>query len=197
MSNPVDRLIHAFGKLPGVGEKTAARLVFFLLRAPKAAAKELSEALKDLHEKIKLCSLCCNVTNSDPCRICTDPRRDAHLICVVEEPSDVAAIEKTAAYRGLYHVLHGALSPLEGIGPGDLKIQELLRRLQDSQAKEIILATNANVEGDATSLYLVRLLRPIGLCLSRLGMGVPVGGQLEYLDPSTLSKALEERREII
>lgn len=196
MSNPVDRLIHAFSKLPGVGEKTAARLVFFLLRAPKNISKELSESLKDLHEKMRLCSLCCNVTSADPCRLCNDPRRDPHLICVVEEPSDVAAIEKTAAYRGHYHVLHGALSPLEGIGPNDIKIQALLLRLQDSQAKEIILATNANVEGDATSLYLVRLLKPIGLRLTRLASGVPVGGQLEYLDPSTLSKALEERREI-
>lgn len=196
MSSPIDKLIHAFGKLPGVGEKTAARLVFFLLRAPKQISKDLSLALKELHEKVNLCSFCCNVTEKDPCRFCSDSRRDRNIICVVEEPSDVAAIEKTAAYNGLYHVLHGALSPLEGIGPEDLKVQELLKRLQESAPKEIILATDSNVEGDATSLYLTHLLKPLSFRITRLASGIPVGGELEYLDSSTLSKALEDRREM-
>ncbi|MBI4124419.1 MAG: recombination protein RecR [Deltaproteobacteria bacterium] len=196
MSRPVEKLIQAFAKLPGVGEKTATRFVFFLLRADKQIAGDLGEALKELHEKIKLCSICCNITDRDPCRTCSDPRREAHLLCVVEEPSDVTAIEKTGSYRGWYHVLHGAISPLDGIGPDDLKIRELLERLKDARAKEIILATNANVEGDATSLYLTQLLRPLGLRLSRLSLGLPVGSELEYIDPSTLARALEDRREI-
>lgn len=196
MSLAVEKLVQAFARLPGVGEKTAARFVFFLLRAPKQIAKDLGVALKDLHENVKLCSSCCNITDQDPCRICSDPRRDPHLLCVVEEPSDLAAIEKTGSYRGRYHVLHGAISPLDGIDPDDLKIKELLERLKDARAKEIILATNANVEGDATSLYLTQLLRPLGLRLSRLSLGLPVGSELEYIDASTLSRALEDRREI-
>lgn len=196
MSPPVERLIQAFAKLPGVGEKTATRFVFYLLRASRQIAKDLSEALHQLHEKVKLCSTCCNIADQDPCRVCSDPRRDSGVICVVQEPSDLSAIEKTDSYRGHYHVLHGALSPLEGIGPEDLKFKELLVRLKDSVAKEIILATDANVEGDATSLYLAGLLKPLGLRISRLALGMPVGGELDYLDPSTLAKALEERREM-
>ncbi|OGQ04577.1 MAG: recombination protein RecR [Deltaproteobacteria bacterium RIFCSPLOWO2_01_44_7] len=196
MTSPIDKLVHALGKLPGVGERTATRLAFFLLRAPKQIAKDLSEALKELHDKVKLCSVCCNIADKDPCRFCSGGRRDQNLICVVEEPSDVSAIEKTGAFRGVYHVLHGALSPLDGIGPEDLKVQELLNRLKDSHPKEIILATNANVEGDATSLYLARLLKPLGVRITRLASGIPVGGELEYLDASTLSKALEDRREM-
>lgn len=197
MNKPVERLIQAFAKLPGVGEKTATRFVFYLLRTPKQIAKDLSEALHQLHEKVKLCSTCCNITDQDPCRICSDPRRDSGVICVVQEPSDLSAIEKTGSYRGHYHVLHGALSPLEGIGPEDLKVKELLARLKDCAAKEIILATDANVEGDATSLYLAGLLKPLGIKISRLALGMPVGGELDYLDSSTLSKAIEERREVI
>ena len=196
MTSPIDKLVHALGKLPGVGERRATRLAFFLLRAPKQIAKDLSEALKELHDKVKLCSVCCNIADKDPCRFCSGGRRDQNLICVVEEPSDVSAIEKTGAFRGVYHVLHGALSPLDGIGPEDLKVQELLNRLKDSHPKEIILATNANVEGDATSLYLARLLKPLGVRITRLASGIPVGGELEYLDASTLSKALEDRREM-
>lgn len=196
MSRPVEKLIQAFAKLPGVGEKTATRFVFFLLRTNKEIAKDLGEALRDLHEQVRLCSACCNITDQDPCRICNDPRREEALLCVVEEPSDVSAIEKTGSYRGRYHVLHGAISPLDGIGPDDLKTKELLERLKDARAKEIILATNANVEGDATSLYLTQLLKPLGLRLSRLALGLPVGSELEYIDPSTLARALEDRREI-
>lgn len=196
MNGPIDTLVHALSKLPGIGEKTAGRLAFFLLRAPKNIAQDLSCALRDLHEKVRLCSLCCNVTGYDPCRVCRDERRDASTLCIVEEPSDMAAIERTKTFRGRYHILHGALSPLDGIGPDELKIKELLLRLQETGTKEIILATNANVEGDATALYLSRLLKPLGHKITRLGLGIPVGGELEYLDPSTLSKALEERREI-
>lgn len=195
-SSPIDKLIHALGKLPGVGEKTATRLTFFLLRAPKQVTKDLSDALRELHDKARLCSLCNNVTEQDPCRVCSDHRREKNQICVVAEPSDVVALEKTGSFRGNYHVLHGVLSPLEGIGPNELKIKELLVRLQDTQPKEIILATNANVEGDATALYLTRLLKPLGVRLTRLATGIPVGGELEYLDASTLCKALEERREV-
>ena len=196
MSRAVDKLIQAFGKLPGVGEKTATRFVFFLLKGSKQTAKDLSEALKELHEKVKLCSICCNIADQEPCRVCSDSRRDGGLICVVEEPSDVSAVEKTGSFRGTYHVLHGALSPLDGIGPDDLKVKELLNRFKETQPKEIILATDADVEGDATSLYLTQLLRPLGVKISRLALGMPVGGELDYLDPSTLAKALEERREI-
>ena len=196
MSSPIDKLIFALGKLPGVGEKTATRLAFYLLKSSHQISKDLSDALKDLHEKVKLCAVCCNIADKDPCRTCADARRDHNLICVVEEPSDVSAIEKTGNFRGVYHVLHGSLSPLEGVGPEDLKVQELLRRLTDSQPKEIILATDSNVEGDATSLYLHRLLKPLGMKVTRLAAGIPVGGELEYCDTSTLAKALEERREI-
>lgn len=196
MSLPVEKLIQAFAKLPGVGEKTAARFVFFLLRANPQIARDLGAALTDLHQVVKLCSVCCNITDKDPCRICSGPRRETSLICVVEEPSGLAAIEKTGSYRGTYHVLHGAISPLDGIGPDDLKTGELLRRLKDTGAKEIILATNANVEGDATALYLTQILKPLGLRLSRLALGLPVGSELEYIDASTLTRALEDRREI-
>ncbi len=196
MSSPIEKLVYALGKLPGVGEKTATRLAFFLLRAPKTVSQDLSEALHHLHEKIRFCSQCCNLTESDPCRICLDPRRDAHLLCVVEEPSDVSAIEKTASFKGGYHVLHGALSPLEGIGPDDLKIKELLKRLENGVVTEVILATDSNVEGDATSLYLHRLLKPLHIKITRLASGIPAGGELEYLDASTLARALQDRREI-
>ena len=195
-SNPLNRLIHALSKLPGIGEKTATRLAFYLLRAPNGLALELSEVLKTVKEKMRLCSVCCTVTEEDPCSICQDGRRDRTLLCVVETPSDVVAIERTSSYRGLYHVLHGALSPLDAIGPEELRIKELMMRLKDSSIKEIILATNANVEGDTTALYLTRLLKPMGLKITRLASGVPVGGELEYLDPSTLVRAFEERREL-
>lgn len=196
MGNPIEKLVHALGKLPGIGERTATRLAFFLLRSPKHVSQDLSTALRDLHEKVKLCTVCCNLTDHNPCRICVDDRREKHLICVVEEPSDVTAIEKTGSFRGNYHVLHGALSPLEGISPDDLKIPELLKRLGANGPQEIILATDSNVEGDATSLYLHRLLKPLGVRITRLASGIPAGGELEYLDVSTLARALQDRREI-
>lgn len=197
MSPVVEQLIQAFSKLPGVGEKTATRFVFYLLRSPQQIANDLARALAALHEKVQLCSLCCNITDRDPCRICANPRRDPSLICVVQEPADVGALEKTGCFSGQYHVLHGALSPLDGIGPDDLKIPSLLERLKkDVAAKEVILAMDANVEGDATTLYLAQQLRPLGVRLTRLALGMPVGSELDYIDPSTLSKALEERREI-
>lgn len=196
MSSPIEKLVHALGKLPGIGERTATRLAFFLLRSPKHVSQDLSTALRDLHEKVKLCTVCCNLTDHNPCRICVDDRREKHLICVVEEPSDVTAIEKTGSFRGGYHVLHGALSPLEGISPDDLKIPELLKRLGANGPQEIILATDSNVEGDATSLYLHRLLKPLGVKITRLASGIPAGGELEYLDVSTLARALQDRREI-
>lgn len=196
MSSPIEKLVHALGKLPGIGERTATRLAFFLLRAPKPISQNLSEALHNLHDRIKFCSQCCNLTEADPCRVCTDSRREAPLLCVVEEPSDVSAIEKTSSFRGRYHVLHGALSPLEGIGPDDLKVKELLKRLENGTITEVILATDSNVEGDATSLYLHRLLKPLHIKITRLASGIPAGGELEYLDASTLARALQDRREI-
>ena len=195
-SNPMDQLIHALSKLPGIGEKTATRLAFYLLREPNGLALELAGSLQKVKQSIRLCSVCCRVTEQNPCAICQDPRRDVSLICVVEEPSDVVALERTARFRGLYHVLHGALSPLHAIGPDDLRIKELLARLESSPVREVVLATNANVEGDATALYLARLLKPMGVKVTRLASGIPVGGELEYLDPSTLIRALEERREV-
>ena len=196
MANSLDKLIYAMSKLPGIGERTAARLAFFLLRSEPGLCFDLADALQNLHAKVRLCRTCCHLTDTELCAVCCDPRRDDSLICVVQEPSDVTAIEKLATYRGRYHVLHGALSPLDGIGPDDLKVGELLSRLTANREVEVILATNANVEGDATSLYLSRLIKPLGVKVTRLASGIPVGGELEYLDASTLSRAFEERREI-
>ena len=193
---PIDRLIHELAKLPGIGERTATRLAFFILREPAAYARALSQALIDVKERVRLCSACQGLTESDPCPTCRDPRRDDDVICVVEDPSDVLAVERTHAFRGRYHILHGALSPIEGIGPDDLKIAELLRRLESASVREVIVATNANVEGEATALYLQKLIKPTGIKLTRLASGIPVGGNLEYIDASTLSRAFEERREI-
>lgn len=195
MTTALEQLIHALGKLPGIGEKSATRLAFFLLRSPSLLARELGEALNTLHEKTRLCGICCHVTERERCPVCEDTKRDSRLVCVVEEPSDVKVIEKTGVYRGCYHVLHGALSPLDGIGPAEIRVAELLRRLEGCSGTEVILATNADVEGDTTALYLSKVLRPLGVKVTRLASGIPVGGELEYTDPSTLSKALEERRE--
>lgn len=193
----VTRLIEEFNRLPGIGPKTAQRLTFFLLRAPKEQAESLSEALTELKAKIVYCSICTNIAEADPCGICRDDARDKSIICVVEEPMDVLAIERTREYRGLYHVLHGAISPVEGIGPDELKIEELMTRLQrDPAAKEIVLATNPNLEGEATAMYLERLIKPLGVRLTRLARGLPVGGDLEYADEVTLTRALEGRREV-
>jgi recombination protein RecR len=194
---PVARLIEALQKLPGVGPKTAQRLTFFLLKRPPAEVGELAESLSQLKSRIGHCSVCFNVTERDPCRICGDSGRDARVLCVVEEPNDLLAIERTGEFRGRYHVLLGALSPLEGIGPEDLKVRELLTRLEAGVVEEIILATNPSVEGEATAIYLAKLLRPLGMRVTRIARGLPVGGDLEYADEVTLAKALEGRKEML
>ncbi len=193
----VTQLIEEFHRLPGIGPKTAQRLTFYLLRAPKEQAQALALAVQRLKEQITICSTCANIAEEDPCPICRDESRDRSIICVVEEPLDVLAIERTREFRGLYHVLHGAISPVEGIGPEDLKIRELLRRLQTgSGIREIVLATNPNLEGEATAMYLEGLIKPLGVRLTRLARGLPVGGDLEYADEVTLTRAIEGRREV-
>jgi len=194
---PVARLIEALQRLPGVGPKTAQRMTFFLLKRPVEEVRELAESLVAVKERIVYCGTCFNVTDQDPCRLCADPARDARVLCVVEEPNDLLAMERTGEFRGRYHVLLGALSPLDGIGPDDLKVRELLLRLEQGETGEVILATNPNVEGEATALYLAKLLRPLGVRVTRIARGLPVGGDLEYADQVTLSKALEGRREIV
>jgi recombination protein RecR len=193
---PVARLIEEFSRLPGIGPKTASRLTFFLLRSPAEQAESLAEALRQLRERITFCSTCFNITVESPCPICQDEGRDRSLICVVEEPLDVLAIERTREYRGLYHVLHGAISPMEGIGPEDLRIRELITRLRAGPVEEVILATNPSLEGEATAMYLHRQLVPLGVRVTRLARGLPVGGDLEYADQITLARALEGRREM-
>jgi len=193
---PFARLIEALQRLPGIGPKTAQRLTFFLLKRPVSEVRELSDALIAVKERIVYCGSCFNVTDEDPCRICADPARDARVLCIVEEPNDLLAMERTGEYRGRYHVLLGALSPLDGIGPEDLKVRELLTRLESGDTTEVILATNPNVEGEATAIYLAKLIRPLGVRVTRIARGLPVGGDLEYADQVTLSKALEGRREI-
>jgi len=197
-AEPVARLIDALQRLPGIGPKTAQRLTFFLLKRPADEVRELSEALVAVKDRIVYCRICYNVTDQDPCRICSDPRRDGSMLCVVEEPNDLMAMERTGEYRGRYHVLLGALSPLDGIGPEDIKVRELLARLDGGGGgtTEVILATNPNVEGEATALYLAKLLRPLGVRVTRIARGLPVGGDLEYADQVTLTKALEGRREV-
>jgi recombination protein RecR len=193
---PVARLIEALQKLPGVGPKTAQRLTFFLLKRPAGEVDELAHALSQLKSRIRHCSVCFNVTEEDPCRICREPARDMRALCVVEEPNDLLALERTGEFRGRYHVLLGALSPLDGIGPEDLKVRELLARLDGQPVDEVILATNPSVEGEATAIYLAKLLRPLGVRITRIARGLPVGGDLEYADEVTLSKALEGRKEM-
>jgi len=193
----VSRLIEEFHRLPGIGPKTAQRLTFYLLRAPKDQATSLAQALTQLKERVTTCAICANIAEENPCAICRDEARDRSIICVVEEPLDVLALERTREYHGLYHVLHGAISPVEGIGPEDLKIQELLRRLRtEASVSEIVLATNPNLEGEATAMYLERLIKPLGIRMTRLARGLPVGGDLEYADEVTLTRALEGRREV-
>jgi recombination protein RecR len=193
---PVARLIDALQRLPGIGPKTAQRLAFFLLKRPADEVGALAESLTQLKALIVHCQVCFNVTQDDPCRICRDPRRDGRILCVVEEPNDLLALEKTGEFRGRYHVLLGALSPLDGVGPEDLKVRELLVRLERESVEEIILATNPSVEGEATAIYLAKLLKPFALRITRIARGLPVGGDLEYADEITLSKALEGRREM-
>jgi recombination protein RecR len=199
-ADPIARLVHRLGRLPGIGEKSAMRLAFHILRAPEAEARELARAIIEVHEKIRLCSTCCHLTERDPCDICSAPRRDRHTVCVVAQPTDLLALERGGHYRGLYHVLHGVLSPLDGVGPDDLRIAALMRRLgpaePDSQVHEVILATSPSVEGEATAMYLARLIKPLGVKVSRIASGVPIGGELEYVDQVTLTRALGDRREI-
>ena len=193
---PVARLIEALQRLPGIGPKTAQHLTFFLLKRPAEEVTALAESLTQLKALIVHCRVCFNVTQEDPCRICRDPQRDLRALCVVEEPNDLLAIERTGEFRGRYHVLLGALSPLDGIGPEDLKVRELLSRLERDPVEEIILATNPSVEGEATALYLGKLLKPFAARITRIARGLPVGGDLEYADEVTLSKALEGRRDL-
>jgi recombination protein RecR len=193
---PVTRLIEAFAQLPGIGPKTASRLTFYLLRRPAEQAEALGEALRDLKQRIVFCSTCYNITETSPCAICQDEGRDRSIICVVEEPLDVLAIDRTGEYRGLYHVLHGAISPVEGIGPAELRIDELMARLKAQPVEEVLLATNPNLEGEATAMYLARLLLPLGVRVTRLARGLPIGGDLEYADAVTLGRALEGRQEM-
>lgn len=190
------RLLEELQRLPGIGPKGAQRLAFHLLRVPREQAEKLASAIVELKARVTYCSICSNITDSDPCHYCRNQDRDHHLICVVEEPQNVAAIEKTREFKGLYHVLMGAISPLQGIGPDELKVKELLKRLADGSVHEVILATNPNVEGEATALYLARLLKPLGVKVTRIAMGVPVGSDLEYADEVTMHKALEGRREV-
>ncbi|MBR3722610.1 MAG: recombination protein RecR [Selenomonadaceae bacterium] len=193
---PLLKLIEHFRALPGIGQKTAARLAYHVLDMSLEDAKSLSNAIVEAKEKIGYCKVCFNLSDRSPCEICDSSKRDGKIICVVEEPQDVAAMEKTREFRGLYHVLHGAISPLEGVGPNDIRIKELVTRIAESDVKEVIIATNPNVEGEATAMYIAKLLKPAGIKVTRIGSGLPVGGNLEYADEVTLSKALENRREI-
>jgi recombination protein RecR len=193
IAKPVADLIAEFEKLPGIGPKSAQRLVYHLLHAPRENSDQLARAVSELKIKTKICGICGNVAESDPCGICSEAGRDHTVVMVVEEPLDVLAIERTRAFNGVYQVLHGAISPLSNIGPEDLKIQDLLSRLKDGQVKEVILATNPNMEGEATAMYVQKLVSPIGLKITRLARGLPVGGDLEYADEVTLTRALEGR----
>jgi recombination protein RecR len=195
-AKPIDHLIDALTRLPGIGKKTASRLAFHILRSSSSEAQELARAILDVKEKIRLCSICFNLTDEDPCRICQDERRAGEILCVVEGPNDLIAIENTGGFNGRYHVLHGAISPLEGIGPDHLKMKELLERLRKEKISEVILANNPTVEGGATALYLVDLIKPLGIKVTRIAYGIPMGSEIEYSDGMTLSKALEGRREI-
>ncbi|MGB9722448.1 MAG: recombination mediator RecR [Chloroflexia bacterium] len=196
LPRPVARLVEELVRLPGIGPKSASRLAYYLLRAPEEEARALAEAILEMKRRILLCSRCFNITETDPCPICADEERDRSRICVVEQPLDVIALERTGRYRGLYHVLHGAISPVEGIGPEDLRIRELLTRVRLQPVEEVILATNPNLEGDATAMYLAQHLIPLGVRVTRLAHGLPMGGDLEYADEVTLSRALEGRREM-
>jgi recombination protein RecR len=195
LPDPLVRLIEELQRLPGIGPKGAQRLAFHILRTPREQADRLVEAVRDVKERVTYCSVCNNITDADPCAFCSNSARNHNMICVVEEPQNVTAIERTREFKGVYHVLMGALSPLQGIGPDDLKIKGLLTRLQNG-VSEVILATNPNVDGEATAIYLARLLKPLGVRVTRIAMGVPVGSDLEYADEVTMHKAIEGRREV-
>lgn len=194
LAGPVQALINEFSKLPTVGPKTAARLVFYLLNRPRHEAQALSEAIMAVKDRVRLCSICFSITEEDPCGICSDERRDARTICVVAEAKDIFALERTGAFKGRYHVLGGLISPMDGIGPAQLRVKELVDRIAQEQPQEIIIATNPNAEGEATALYLSRLLTPLGVTVTRLAYGLPIGGDLDYADEVTLAKAIEGRR---
>lgn len=195
-ARPIARLVDELNKLPGIGPKTAQRLAYHLVTGSKENARSLAEAIVDAREQTIYCSTCCTITDTDPCKLCADPARDATTLCIVEEPKDVFVLERTREFKGRYHVLHGAISPMDGVGPQDLKIQELLARLHAGDVTEVILATDPNVEGEATAMYIARLLKPLGLKVTRMAHGMPVGGDLEYVDEVTLTKALQGRREL-
>lgn len=190
------RLVAELSKFPGIGSKTATRLAFFLLRQPSAEAEALASAILDLKRRTRFCSVCFHITEADPCPMCSDRTRDARLLCVIEEPQDLLAVERSHSFRGRYHVLHGALSPLDGIGPNDLKIPQLLERLKHEEIDEVLVATNFTVEGDATALYLARQMQPLGIRVTRLAYGIPMGSELEYVDEATVNRAIEGRRDI-
>jgi recombination protein RecR len=194
--DPLNRLVVELAKLPGIGEKTAQRLAFHILRSPAQYAQDLSTAIAEVVKKVRLCQRCFALTEAELCQMCQDPRRDVRILCVVENVADLLAIEKTREFRGRYHVLHGVLSPLDGTGPDQLRIRELLNRLRDGGTEEVIVATNPDVEGEATALYLTRLLKPMGLKMTRIAQGLPIGSDLEFADQATLSRALASRREM-
>lgn len=191
---PISRLVEQFMKLPGIGPKTAARLAFFAMGMGEQDIRDFAKALVDVKEKLHECAICCNITEASPCSICQDTSRTDSVLCVVQDPKDVLAMERTREFNGRYHVLHGAISPMEGIGPADIRIRELLSRIAESDVVEVILATNPNVEGEATAMYISRLLKPFSINVTRIAHGLPVGGDLEYADEVTLAKALEGRR---
>jgi recombination protein RecR len=195
VAEPVARVVEEFNKLPGIGPKSAQRLAYYLLRSPDEESKALAEAILTLKEKIKLCSICFNITDCDPCRICQDKERDHSKICVVEKPSDILPLERTGKYDGVYHVLHGTINPTQGVGPEELKIEEFLARLKDGSVSEVIVATNPNVESETMAMYLQRIVAPLGVRVTRLARGLPFGAELEYADDLTLGQALENRRE--
>jgi recombination protein RecR len=192
MADPIRRLVAELARLPGIGEKSATRLAFHLIRANRQQTRDLAQALLDVTEKIRLCSVCMNMTETDPCGMCTDPRREADVICVVATPSDLIAIDRGGHFRGKYHVIHGLLSPLEGIGPDDLRIAELIRRLSGA-VREVIVATSPSVDGEATAMYIARTIKPLGVAVSRIATGLPVGGELEYSDQATIARAMAGR----
>lgn len=195
-TGPISRLIEEFSKLPGVGRKTAQRLAFHVINMNTNDVESLSKAIIDAKREIKYCSICCNITDTDPCSMCSNKNRDSSVICVVEDPRDVAAMERTREFKGKYHVLNGVISPMDGIGPDMIKIKELIVRLGNEDVKELIMATNPTIEGEATAMYIARLLKPMGIKVTRIAHGLPVGGDLEYADEVTITKALEGRREI-
>jgi recombination protein RecR len=195
-AEPLARLINEFKRLPGIGQKSAQRIAFHLLRASREDAEHLSQAILDIKDKLGFCALCNNISDGELCQFCRDPNRDPRVVCVVEEPNGIIGIETTRQFEGRYHVLHGALSPLRGIGPESLRIKGLVERIGKGEIEEVIVATNPNVEGEATAVYLARLLKPLGVRVSRIGMGIPVGSDLEFADEVTISKAMEGRREM-